>query len=140
MVFEFLKKRREKQTLDLSGNKTEEIPISAELKKKLALGSARTSPSRLTASSSSSTAPSQSSGVGSFFGGFFGSSASDYPSNSAVPAASPPLNYSSSNSSDSSLAAMETKLKNISDRISSLINRVELLERKMSRFDRRNSY
>lgn len=148
MVFEFLKKRREKQTLDLSGNKAEEIPIPAELRKKLVSESSKSPSPRFGVSSpsssslpSSSTTSSSSSGAGSFFGGFFGSSpSSDSSSSSIVPAALPSSSYSSSNPSGNSLAAMEAKLQNISDRISGLIDRVELLERKMSRFDRRNSY
>ena len=88
-----------------------------------------TSTSGPEASSSSSSTPSSNSGGGGFFG-FFGD-------NSSSSSSSGTSSTSLSSSDNDKLTKIESRLDDIFYRFSRLIDRVELLEKKMDRLERR---
>ena len=77
------------------------------------------------------------SGGGGFFGGFFSGDSSSSPSSSSS------SSYSSSSSNNSSLVdadkmiRIERRVEDIADRLSKLLDRVDLLEKKMDRVERK---
>jgi len=131
MAFNFFKQKKQ-QDMDLTGSLSGGIPLPKHLQKKIVPikssdGIITLSDTYSQTSPETSQTPATSSGGGFF--NFFGNDSSSYAS-TPTPAidSSYPNNLQTTN-----------KLDEISGRLSKLLDRVELIERKIDRFERKSS-
>lgn len=140
MVFDFFKKKKE--VVDLSSANSSGIPASGYLKRKTI---STTQGQESIRSNNSLLSPNQNSNQNS--GGFFSFFGSSDNSNSSSPVSSPAQTsaYGSSYNSNPSSESLETieklksQIEDISYKLSRMIDRLELLEKKMDRLERRDS-
>lgn len=149
MVFGFNKNKRE--VMDLRNRDNGGIPSDGYLKRKgnniTGAGSAIVSPSITTAADFASTSSentsnssnSSSSNSGGGFFSFFGNNDSNSSSSSSSNNSSSSYGgYGNSSSGSSDISKVEERLNDLLYRFSRVMDRVELLEKKMDRLDRRN--
>lgn len=137
-------KKKTTDVLDLTSNRQtkQEIPIPQDIKTRIEADIAKSSVSARNNSSDSevitiepkkeTTPSSSSSSGGGFFGGFFGGSSSN---KDTTPEPSYSSTISTSSASSKQVEDLKDSLQSANARISRLIDRVELLERKMDRLE-----
>ena len=152
MVFGFNKNKRE--VMDLRNRDNGGIPSDGYLKRKgnniTGAGSSIVSPSITTAAdfastSSDNTSNSSSNSSSNSGGGFFSFFGNNDSNNSASSSSSSNSTgssyggYGNSSSSSTDVSKVEERLNDLLYRFSRVMDRVELLEKKMDRLDRRNN-
>ena len=140
----FSKKEKSREVVDFTP-KDSDMPIPAKMKEKLLAGRLPVA-GAVNLASSSSPQSSASQGSSGFFGGFFGGSASSDSSSSLAqtPQASQtspatdfwgnPVNNSASSNQT---AASDSQINDVLYRVSRLTDRIELLEKKLDRAERK---
>lgn len=148
MAFDMFKKKKE--VVDFRP-KDSDMPIPTKMRERLLAGRPSLATSPVSSDSSSTNSSSTGSGGGffSFFGGGSDSTSSPTTSSSSLPSSSSGSfwdatpNSSSTNSSSynsgTTLEKLETSLNDLLYRFSRLIDRVELLEKKMDRVERKDN-
>lgn len=142
-MFDFLKKKKENELLDLShGAKKkshEEIPIPAELKQRLQAQTSEIASGKATETKAAETKPESTESkkpATSFFANFFGTSSSktEPTTTPAIESTTPTSTTTSAYSvptPKSELTDIQAKIKSITDRLYKIDQRIELLERKL---------
>ena len=137
MVFGFNKKKSD--VVDFRNLNSTGIPSSGYLKRKSAGSSSDSNVSVLASSSSSASSTNDNSGASSSGGGFFSFFGGSDSSSNAGSSSSYGSSNSSSEVTKENFDKVENRLNDLLYRFSRLMDRVELLEKKMDRFERKNS-